>query len=85
MVMLIVEKESLKGEGLISVPPASFPGALMSRFTHFIRSRVSSVTLNPMDSETDEPLYGAEEAARRSSTGKQVAYNGKPFTSLIKI
>lgn len=72
MVMLIVEKESLKGEGLISIPPASFPGGVRwAASLIYIRSRVSSVTLNPMDSETGEPLYGAEEAARRSSTGKQ--------------
>jgi len=34
------------------------------------------------NSETGEPLHGtvAEEAARRSPTGKQVACNGNPFS-----
>ena len=85
MVMLIVEKESLKGEGLISVPPASFPGGVDEPLHSFHSLQGLLCDVKSMDSETGEPLYGAEEAARRSSTGKQVACNGKPFTSLIKI
>ena len=42
------EKATLQGERLISVPPASFQGRPMSRFTHLRSLRVSSVTLNPL-------------------------------------
>ena len=45
--MSTAEKATWQGEGLISVPPASFQGRPRSRFTHFRSLRVSSVTLNP--------------------------------------
>ncbi len=39
------------------------------------------------NSETGEPLNGAvaEEAARRSPTGKHVACNGNPFSPFTKM
>jgi len=46
--MSTAEKATLQGERMTSVPPASFPGRPMSRFTHLRSSRVSSVTLNPL-------------------------------------
>jgi len=47
--MSTAEKATLQGEGLISVPPASFPGGVRGAASlTYIRSRVSSVTLNPL-------------------------------------
>ena len=79
--MSTAEKATLQGEGLISVPPASFRGRPMSRFTHFrsLRGLICDakslgVTLAPLNQPFCKMSFLIFHTSRSNQLGHYVYY-----------